>query len=92
MWREGHYSAGRDEGDIESGGGSTKSGGSQCDQAPRRNIGHQKFAHTAKVMENNPTLMRLKELEALEKVSDKIGNLTVYGGLEGLMNGIVKIA
>ncbi|WP_232367991.1 slipin family protein [Alteromonas mediterranea] len=47
--------------------------------------------NTAKVMENNPTLMRLKELEALEKVSDKIGNLTVYGGLEGLMNGVVKI-
>ncbi|CAD5263238.1 Slipin family protein [Alteromonas sp. 38] len=48
--------------------------------------------NTAKVMENNPTLMRLKELEALEKLSDKIGNLTVYGGLEGLMNGVVKIA
>ena len=48
--------------------------------------------NTAKVMENNPTLMRLKELEALEKVSDKIGNLTVYGGLEGLMNGVVTIA
>ena len=48
--------------------------------------------NTAKVMENNPILMRLKELEALEKVSDKIGNLTVYGGLEGLMNGVVKIA
>lgn len=48
--------------------------------------------NTAKVMENNPTLMRLKELEALEKVSDKIGNLTVYGGLEGLMNSVVKIA
>ena len=48
--------------------------------------------NTAKVMENNPTLMRLKELEALEKVSDKISNLTVYGGLEGLMNGVVKIA
>lgn len=47
--------------------------------------------NTAKVMENNPTLMRLKELEALEKVSDKIGNLTVYGGLEGLMNSVVKI-
>lgn len=48
--------------------------------------------NTAKVMENNPTLMRLKELEALEKVSEKIGSLTVYGGLEGLMNGVVKIA
>lgn len=48
--------------------------------------------NTAKVMENNPTLMRLKELEALEKVAGKIESLTVYGGLEGLMNGVVKIA
>lgn len=48
--------------------------------------------NTAKVMENNPTLMRLKELEALEKVAERIDSLTVYGGLEGLMNGMVKIA
>lgn len=44
------------------------------------------------MIENNPTLMRLKELEALEKVAERINNLTVYGGLEGLMNGVVKIA
>ncbi|MGF1688504.1 slipin family protein [Photobacterium japonica] len=48
--------------------------------------------NTAKVMENNPVLMRLKELEALEKVSEKINNLTVYGGLDGLMQGVVKLA
>ncbi|WP_339389788.1 slipin family protein [Vibrio neptunius] len=48
--------------------------------------------NTAKVMENNPTLMRLKELEALEKIADQIDSLTVYGGLEGLMNGVVKVA
>jgi regulator of protease activity HflC (stomatin/prohibitin superfamily) len=48
--------------------------------------------NTAKMIENNPTLMRLKELEALEKVAERINNLTVYGGLEGLMNGAVKIA
>ncbi|KZN45476.1 slipin family protein [Pseudoalteromonas luteoviolacea] len=47
--------------------------------------------NTAKVMENNPTLMRLKELEALEKVADKIESLTVYGGLEGLMNNVVNL-
>lgn len=47
--------------------------------------------NTAKVMENNPTLMRLKELEALEKVADRIDSLTVYGGLDGLMNGVVKL-
>jgi regulator of protease activity HflC (stomatin/prohibitin superfamily) len=48
--------------------------------------------NTAKVIENNPTLMRLKELEALEKVAERIDSLTVYAGLEGLMNGVVKIA
>ncbi|AUI87581.1 stomatin/prohibitin-family membrane protease subunit [Vibrio azureus] len=48
--------------------------------------------NTAKVMENNPTLMRLKELEALEKVAERIDSLTVYGGLEGLTNGLIKIA
>ncbi|ESP92473.1 slipin family protein [Pseudoalteromonas luteoviolacea] len=48
--------------------------------------------NTAKVMENNPTLMRLKELEALEKIADKIDSLTVYGGLDGLMNNAVKLS
>lgn len=48
--------------------------------------------NTAKVMENNPTLLRLKELEALEKVADKIDTLNVYGGLEGVMNNLVKVA
>lgn len=45
--------------------------------------------NTAKVMENNPVLMRLKELEALEKVAEKIDCLTVHNGLDGLMNGLV---
>ncbi len=48
--------------------------------------------NTAKMMENNPTLMRLKELEALEKVADKIDNISVYNGLEGVMNGLVKLS
>lgn len=47
--------------------------------------------NTAKVMENNPTLMRLKELEALEKVAGKVSNISVYNGLEGVMNGLVRI-
>ncbi|WP_020409882.1 slipin family protein [Hahella ganghwensis] len=48
--------------------------------------------NTAKMMEGNPVLLRLKELEALEKVADRIGHLTVYGGLDGLMNDLVSIA
>lgn len=46
--------------------------------------------NTAKLMEGNPTLMRLKELEVLEKVTERIGNINVYSGLEGLLNDLVK--
>jgi regulator of protease activity HflC (stomatin/prohibitin superfamily) len=47
--------------------------------------------NTAKVMEDNPTALRLKELEVLEKVTEKIGSISVYGGLEGLLKELVKI-
>jgi regulator of protease activity HflC (stomatin/prohibitin superfamily) len=47
--------------------------------------------NTAKVMEDNPTALRLKELEMLEKVTEKIGNISVYGGLDGLLKELVKI-
>jgi len=47
--------------------------------------------NTAKLIEENPTLMRLKELEALEKVTEKIEKLTVFGGLDGLLNQLVKL-
>ncbi|MCP4043123.1 MAG: slipin family protein [Gammaproteobacteria bacterium] len=48
--------------------------------------------NTAKVMEGNPTLMRLKELEVLEKVTERIGNITVYSGLEGVLKDLVKVS
>lgn len=48
--------------------------------------------NTAKLMENNPTLLRLKELESLERVTDKVGSLTVFGGLDSVMTGLVKLA
>ena len=47
--------------------------------------------NTAKVMEDNPTALRLKELETLEKVTEKIDKISVFGGLEGLMKDLVKI-
>lgn len=46
-------------------------------------------ANTAKLMENNPTLMRLRELEALEKVADK-GKLQVVLGEKGLADRVVN--
>ena len=47
--------------------------------------------NTAKLMEQNPTLLRLKELETLEKVTDKVDRLTVFGGLDGILKDTVKI-
>ncbi|MGR9044518.1 MAG: slipin family protein [Gammaproteobacteria bacterium] len=47
--------------------------------------------NTAKVMEGNPTILRLKELEVLERVSERIDKITVYDGLKGLMTSLVKI-
>ncbi|MFD2670954.1 slipin family protein [Marinicrinis sediminis] len=36
--------------------------------------------NTAKLMEDNPTLFRLKELEFLEKICEKIGSISLTGG------------
>ena len=47
--------------------------------------------NTAKLMEANPTLLRLKEIEALEKVVEKVDQINVYDGLNGLLRDTVKL-
>jgi len=47
--------------------------------------------NTAKLMEANPTLLRLKEIEALEKVVEKVEKINVYDGLNGLLRDTVKL-
>ena len=47
-------------------------------------------ANTAKILETNPTLMRLRELEALEKVAEK-ANLQVLLSENGLTERITKL-
>ena len=47
--------------------------------------------NTAKVMEDNPVALRLKELETLEKVTEKIDKISVFGGLDGVLKDLVKI-
>jgi hypothetical protein len=42
-------------------------------------------------MEDNPILLRLKELEALERVSEKIGNVIVSNGMDGVLDDLVRI-
>jgi regulator of protease activity HflC (stomatin/prohibitin superfamily) len=48
--------------------------------------------NTAKVMEGNPVALRLKELETLERVAERIDKISVFGGLDQVLNGLVKLA
>lgn len=47
--------------------------------------------NTAKVMEDNPIALRLKELETLERVAERIDKISVFGGLDQVLNGLIKI-
>lgn len=47
--------------------------------------------NTAKVMADNPVMLRLKELEALEAIAGKVERLTVHSGTDGLMNDLVRL-
>lgn len=46
-------------------------------------------------MEDNPTLLRLKELEALERVVDNVGNVDVHAssgeGLNAVLDRLVTL-
>lgn len=45
--------------------------------------------NTAKLMEDNPTLLRLKELETLERLTEKVGTVNVHGGFDGLLSKLL---
>jgi regulator of protease activity HflC (stomatin/prohibitin superfamily) len=52
--------------------------------------------NTAKLMENNPLLLRLKELEALEKLVEKVGRIDLHTGqgaqgFDALLTNLVKL-
>ena len=47
--------------------------------------------NTAKVMEENPTALRLKELETLERVAERIDRISVFGGLDQVLDGLVRL-
>ena len=44
------------------------------------------LSNTAKLMEDNPILLRLKELETLENLMQKVNTLSVSDGVDGLLN------
>jgi len=47
--------------------------------------------NTARVMEDSPIALRLKEFETLEKVTEKIDKISVFGGLDSVLKDLVKI-
>ena len=47
--------------------------------------------NTAKVMEDNPVMLRLKELEALEAIAATVDHLTGHNGTQGLMQDIARL-
>jgi len=47
--------------------------------------------NTAKVMEGNPVALRMKELETLERVAERIDKISVIGGLDQVLNGLVTL-
>jgi hypothetical protein len=47
--------------------------------------------NTARVMSENPVMLRLKELEALSEIAGKVERLTIHNGTGGLMNNVVKL-
>jgi regulator of protease activity HflC (stomatin/prohibitin superfamily) len=52
--------------------------------------------NTSKLMEDNPLLLRLKELEALEKLVEKVGRIDLHagagaGGFEALLQNLYKL-
>ena len=46
--------------------------------------------NTAKLLDENATLARLKEMESLERIFDKVGNISVSGG-DGLLSQLKEI-
>jgi regulator of protease activity HflC (stomatin/prohibitin superfamily) len=47
--------------------------------------------NTAKVMEGNPVALRMKELETLERVAERIDKISVFGGLDQVLNGMIRL-
>ena len=52
--------------------------------------------NTSRLMEDNPLLLRLKELEALEKLVEKVGRIDLHtgqgaGGFDALLSGLYRL-
>lgn len=73
---------------LSGGSGGT---GIQCREDPLKHAPPPRYGRGACLVDENPLLLRLKELEALEKVTEKVDKLTVFGGLDGVLKEMVRI-
>jgi hypothetical protein len=48
--------------------------------------------NTAKVMEDIVITLRLKELEILERIAEKIEHININGGLDSILTEVIRIA
>lgn len=46
--------------------------------------------NTTMLMEDSPVALRMKALETLERVFERIDKISVFGGVDQLLNGLVK--
>ncbi|MEA5572808.1 slipin family protein [Calothrix sp. UHCC 0171] len=47
--------------------------------------------NTARVMEDNPVALRLKELEVLERIAEKIEKIQVNGSLDSILTDLIRM-
>jgi len=48
--------------------------------------------NTARLLESNPTLVKLKEMESMERIAERIGSLSVVGGADSLLDSLRGMA
>lgn len=57
----------------------------------REETATRSMLNTAKVMEDNPVALRLKELEVLERIAEKIEKIQVNGSLDSILTELIRI-
>lgn len=87
-WNQGHHSPRGDEEFAQQGDRSKKIGGSSFDHATGGNRGNADPSNYGETVENNPTLMRARELEILAKIAEN-SKLNVVLGEKGLADCVV---
>jgi hypothetical protein len=83
---KGHHSPRRHPRHPQPGGDGGEAGEGNLVRHREETAATRSLLNTAKLIEDKPLLVRLKELERLEKVAEKVETINVFGALEGLLD------